>query len=105
MFLMDEGIESLLKNAAASCDTYDDFIHFCTNARYTRSRIQRTLIHYLLNTTKDDANAHKHPECLRLLAFRRSARPLLGKSKITMATLSPALENFLPFIRKWKEKQ
>lgn len=77
MFLMDEGIESLLKNAAASCDTYDDFIHFCTNARYTRSRIQRTLIHYLLNTTKDDANAHKHPECLRLLAFRRSARPLL----------------------------
>lgn len=77
LFLMDEGIESLLIDAVASCDTIDAFLDHCTNARYTRSRIQRTLIHYLLETSKSDANQHVLPAHLRILAFRPTARPWL----------------------------
>ena len=76
-FLMDEGIESLLIAAAASCDTMEAFLMHCTNARYTRARIQRTLIHYLLETRKTEANQHAIPAHLRILAFRSSARSWL----------------------------
>ncbi|MFR9117801.1 MAG: nucleotidyltransferase family protein [Merdibacter sp.] len=78
-FLMDEGIESLFIQAAKANDTLEAFLDHCTNARYTRSRIQRTLIHYLLHTSKDDANQHALPAHLRLLAFTKQARPLLRK--------------------------
>ena len=37
------------------------------------------MIHYLLHTSKDDANQHALPAHLRLLAFTKQARPLLRK--------------------------
>ncbi len=76
-FLMEEGIEGLLISAAKQSDTMEAFLSFCTNARYTRSRIRRTLLHYLLETSKADARKHETPACLRVIAFRDTARPLL----------------------------
>ena len=68
-FLMDEGIEHLLKQAAQE-DTFAAFLNRCVSARCTASRIRRTLIHYLLQTTREQADSHRQITHLRPLAFR-----------------------------------
>ncbi len=77
LFLMDEGIEHRLIEAAKQYDDMDSFLSYCISARYTRSRIQRTLIHYLLDTSKQEANLHAKAEHLRILAFNTKSRVLL----------------------------
>lgn len=74
--LMDEGIEHLLKQAARE-ETYAAFLDRCTSARCTASRIRRTLIHYLLQTDRAQADAHRRITQLRPLAFNERARALL----------------------------
>ena len=75
-FLMDEGIEHLLKQAAQE-DTFAAFLNRCVSARCTASRIRRTLIHYLLQTTREQADSHRQITHLRPLAFDQRARKLL----------------------------
>ena len=75
-FLMDEGIEHLLKQAAQE-DTFTAFLNRCVSARCTASRIRRTLIHYLLQTTREQADSHRQITHLRPLAFDQRARKLL----------------------------
>ena len=73
--LMDEGIEHLLKQAARE-ETYAAFLDRCTSARCTASRIRRTLIHYLLQTDRAQADAHRRITHLRPLAFNERAKAL-----------------------------
>lgn len=75
-FLMDEGIEHLLKQATQE-DTFAAFLNRCVSARCTASRIRRTLIHYLLQTTREQADSHRQITHLRPLAFDQRARKLL----------------------------
>ncbi len=52
--LVDEGIENLLKDKIVTCKNMEELVLSLTSKRYTRSRIQRMLIHILMNNTKDE---------------------------------------------------
>ena len=77
LFLMDEGIESLLKKQAARCNDWTSFITSCISKRYTRSSIQRTLMHALTQTTKEEMNDLPKPQYLRPLAFSKRGQRYL----------------------------
>lgn len=68
LFLMSEGIENLLIKNAREQDTYEEFLNHCTTKKYTRARIQRTLWHLLLQTTKEEAQKLKELSFVRILA-------------------------------------
>lgn len=102
-FLMDEGIEALLRQAATA-ETYSAFLARCTNARYTHARIQRTLLHYLLQTTKAQANAHPLPMHIRPLAFHKKARPLLRRLQDEDAAVVSRFADLPDFYRESEKK-
>lgn len=68
IFLMSEGIENLLIKNAREYDTYEEFLNHCITKKYTRARIQRTLWHLLLQTTKKEAQKLKETSFVRILA-------------------------------------
>ena len=77
LFLMDEGIENnLIKNSKIAND-YEEFIALCVSKRYTRSRIQRTLIHLMLQTTKKQVNELPPISYLRVLAYNDKGKEYL----------------------------
>lgn len=78
LLLMDEGIENLFKKLRTN--TTEDLINKSTSKRYTRSRIQRTLMNALLNNTK------------KLKPFPKKAR-ILGMSKLGQKYLSNNKDN------------
>lgn len=79
IFLMEEGIENLLYKAALECEGFDEFIDFCTSKKYTRSRIMRTLIHLLLQTTKEEAEVLENESFIRILASNKKGLAYLKK--------------------------
>ncbi len=66
---VSEGIEALMLKHIVSCHTMADFISKLTSKRYTRTRIQRTIIHVLLN--------HKNEVPSQKISYTR----VLGMSK------------------------
>lgn len=89
LFLMDEGIEYRLIKNAKTCITYEDFITACATKRYTKSRIQRTIIHVLNQTTKAEINRLSPLNYIRTLAFNDIGKQYLSslrKSDILIAS-------------------
>ena len=87
-FLMDEGIENLFKRQIQH-PTFDDFLSACISKRYTRTKIQRTLMHLLTQTTKAEINALAPISYLRPLAFNAKGQAYLrtlSKQGITIAS-------------------
>ena len=79
--LMDEGIENnLIKNAKVAND-YEAFIEACVSKRYTRSKIQRTLIHLMMQTTKEQADTIPPMDTLRVLAYNDTGKQYLKELK------------------------
>ncbi len=77
LFLMDEGIEYRLIKNAKKCMDYDSFIQSSISKCYTRSKIQRTLIHLMMHTTKVTVNTMPKMDTLRLLAYNEKGRNYL----------------------------
>lgn len=86
VFLCDEGLEYKLIENARKYDDYSSFLSACVSARYTRSRIQRTLVHILTQLTKAEAN-HTPIDFVRVLGFNDTGRAYLSqldKTKLAM---------------------
>lgn len=69
LFLVDEGIESLLIKQAKQHMDFESFLNACTSKRYTKASIQRTCVHILIQTTKKEIDALMEPKYLRVLAY------------------------------------
>lgn len=69
LFLMDEGIEQLFRKQATKYMDWSSFMNACVSKRYTRSKIQRTLIHLLTQTSKYEIDNLPSLNYLRVLAF------------------------------------
>lgn len=76
-FLMDEGIENNLIKNAKIANTYDEFLSLCISKRYTKAKIQRTLIHLMCQTTKEEVNTLPPINCLRILAYNDKGKKYL----------------------------
>lgn len=81
IFLVDEGIENLLIKNAYKYFNYDEFLENSISRRYTKSKIQRTLLHIMNNITKEEVNNLKEDNYLRVLGFNAKGRKLLNELK------------------------
>lgn len=80
-FLMDEGIENHLIKQAYHYFNWEDFIQHSITKRYTKSRIQRTLCHLLLNNTKEMVKNLPEYQQLRVLGFNETGKKYLKHLK------------------------
>ncbi|MBR3311271.1 MAG: nucleotidyltransferase family protein [Solobacterium sp.] len=78
IFLVSEGIESHLIRQAESCSSYDSFIRASTTYRYTSSRIRRTILQIMTQTTKEEVRNLPAPDTLRILAVNDTGRKWLA---------------------------
>ncbi|WP_373127866.1 nucleotidyltransferase [Dielma fastidiosa] len=79
-FMMDEGIENLLIKHARLPE-FEDFISAVTSRRYTRSKIQRTMLHLMMQTKKADIDNLPPLNYLRVLACNEKGRAHLKALK------------------------
>lgn len=81
IFLVEEGIENLLKNNAVEYDNYDDFLNASISRRYTKSRIQRILLQIINQIKKEDVINLKQLNYIRVLGFNDKGQSLLKQLK------------------------
>ena len=77
IFLMSEGIENLLKKNALKYWDYEQFMDASISRRYTRSRLQRILLHLLGHVTKEEVQELEKEDYLRILGFNERGQELL----------------------------
>lgn len=88
--LVDEGIEYLLKKHQDK--PLDELIEACISKRYTRSRIQRTLLNILLKHRKDTPASLKQA---RILGFTPQGQEYLKQIKGDEETLTPSFKSYV----------
>ena len=77
---MSEGLENLIKKAALSCNTIDEFINIVISKRYTETRIKRILLYSLLDITKKEMDISKKVNpYVRVLGFNSNGKKLLSQ--------------------------
>lgn len=79
IFLMDEGIEQLFRKEATKQMDWSSFIDHCISKRYTRSKIQRTLLHLLTQTRKEEIDNLPPLNYLRVLGFNDNGKKHLRR--------------------------
>ena len=78
---MNEGLENKFIQAAHSTQNLDEFINFIVSRRYTRSRVQRLLLHLLIGLTRKQVNIFDDIHYARILAFNQRGRELIKEIK------------------------
>ena len=81
VFLVDEGIEKVLKDNAYRYNDYEAFINASISRRYTRSRIQRIIMHIMLDDKKEDIQKLGDETFARILGFGEKGREYLSHIK------------------------
>ena len=76
---VNEGLENVIKNAANSCNTLNEFMSIVKTKRYTQTRIQRILLYALLGFTKDDMEVSKKIDpYIRVLGCNSKGQSLIS---------------------------
>ena len=79
---VSEGLEHLIKKAAFSCNTINDFINIVCSKRYTQTRIRRIILYSILGITKKDIDISKKiVPYVRVLGFNDKGKNLISKIK------------------------
>ena len=78
-----EGLENRILKLATRCADYNDLINEVKNKRYTWTRLQRVLLHHLLDFTQAEADLFQKvgPQYLRILGFNSKGQELLNSIK------------------------
>jgi predicted nucleotidyltransferase len=81
---IQEGLENILKKAALLTGNIEELISMTKSKRYTRTRIQRIIIHSLLNLTKQEVKTFNNngPLYCRVLGMTKKGRDILKKAKL-----------------------
>lgn len=96
---VSEGLENLIKKAANSCNTINEFINIVSSKRYTETRIRRILLYSLLKITKKDMTlSKKYTPYVRVLGFNDNGKKLI--SQISKA--NPKL-NIITSVKKFTD--
>ena len=77
LHLVDEGIENLLKKVIYQVNCYDELVSTLTSKRYTKTRIQRMLLHILLNNTKQEIQNALSVDYLHILKMSQKGQAYL----------------------------
>ncbi len=101
---VSEGLENLINKVLSSSFTINDLIENLKSKRYTRTRIQRILIHTLLNITQEDLQKNKHePQYARVLAVSKNGKKAL--SEISKSSRIPIVTNVSKFMKEATKEQ
>ena len=77
---VSEGLDNLIKYAAESCNTLDEFISIVKSKRYAQTRIQRICLYALLGFTKEDMEISKKiTPYVRILGFNSKGKKILSE--------------------------
>ena len=77
---VSEGLENLIKKAANSCNTIEEFLNIVKSKRYTSTRLQRILLYTLLGITKKDMEISKKTlPYVRVLGFNDNGKNLISE--------------------------
>ncbi len=82
IFEVSEGLENRIRRFAPKCNSINEIITSIKTKRYTYTKIQRILLHILLDITAQQINSlhqQNHLPYIRVLGFRRSKEILLKK--------------------------
>lgn len=83
LHLVDEGIENLLKKVIHQVNSYEELVTKLTSKRYTKTRIQRMLLHILLNNTKQEIQNALNVDYLHILKMNQKGQEYLHHIKKT----------------------
>lgn len=83
-YLVEEGIENHLIKTIKKSSNYDDFILKATTRRYTKARIERTIIHILAQNTKKQIKELEPLDFIRVLGFNKKGQKYLKHLKDTI---------------------
>lgn len=86
IFDVVEGLENRIIQCANKVNSLPDLLHCIKSKRYTLTRIQRILIHSLLNLNKEHILRFNHyggPQYARVLGFNHKGREILKTLKST----------------------
>ena len=78
---MNEGLENKFIYAAHSSKSLQEFVNCIVSQRYTRSRIQRLILYFIMELLKEDIDKFNNINYARILAFNQRGRELLKKIK------------------------
>jgi len=78
---MNEGLENKIISAAHSTNNLNEFIDSIVSQRYTRTRIQRLLLHFLIGLKKTHIEEFNDTCYARILAFNQKGRELIRLMK------------------------
>lgn len=98
---VSEGLENRIAKIAAQCHSLSDFLSSLKTKRYTYTRLQRFLIHLLLNYTKSENDFLKDgPPYLHLLGYTRKGQALLKmlkkKTALPLIIKGSQINKYLP---------
>ena len=77
---VDEGIENRIKKHIKDSNTWDELVNNIKTKRYTYNKINRMLIHILVNLTKEEAK-NINIDYIRILGFNNKGKNYLNKIK------------------------
>jgi len=93
-----EGLENRIKKASLKSCTVEQLINSIKTRRYTRTKIQRIILHLMANLSKKDVKTFNRcgPLYARVLGFSKKGKTLLRNiKKISSTPLISKLSNYL----------
>ena len=81
---ISEGLEYRIKSAALEAGSIKELLDLASTKRYTRTRLQRTIMSLLTGLTQQDLQdfmAYGGPQYARILGFNNNGKELLSKAK------------------------
>ncbi|MDR0853463.1 MAG: nucleotidyltransferase family protein [Clostridiales Family XIII bacterium] len=95
LYAAGEGLENRLLSASMKAKNMEELVSLTKSKRYTRTRIQRLILHALTGLTKDDvAKATSEPLYARVLGMSEKGPAIIRRSKKVQAEIGQNL----PFI-------
>lgn len=79
--LVEEGLENLMIDKITTTNSMTEFVTALTSKRYTRGRIQRMLIHVLMNISKEEIQVARTITYIRILGMSKVGRVYLNTIK------------------------
>lgn len=97
LFMVNEGIEYRLIEAAKKNTSYNSFIRDCISKNYSKARIQRTLIFVLLQLTKTEMEQNSHFNYVKVAGFNATGQRILKENKGN--TILTRFQDLPPFLQ------
>jgi len=101
---VSDNIDNVLRKSIATSSTIDELINSIKSKRYTLARIQRILIHTLLDIKTNYVNKYKEtPQYARVLSMNQKGKKII--SKINKYSKIPVVTSVANFMKKCTQEQ